>query len=102
MGAGSSQIAKPTHSISLEHPLRILIAEDDAIHQKIAYKLLSGRHEIDIAMNGREAVERCRRQPYDLILMDLRMPVMDSQQAIIEIMHLGILLHLLLPWQTAL
>lgn len=80
--------SKPGHSISLEHPLRILIAEDDVIHQKIAFKLLSSRHQLDIAVNGREAVEFCRQKTYDLILIDLQMPVMDGQKAVAEITHL--------------
>lgn len=84
----SPQLSKPVHSISLEYSLHILIAEDDAIHQKIAFKLLSSRHKLDIAANGREAVELCRQKAYDLILIDLQMPVMDGQQAVAEITHL--------------
>jgi len=79
---------KPTNAISLDQPLNILVAEDDTIHQKIAYRNLSGRHKIDIANNGREAVEYCQKKTYDLILMDLQMPILDGQQAVIEIMQL--------------
>jgi CheY-like chemotaxis protein len=78
----------PKSSISLEQSLRILIAEDDAIHQKIAFKLLSNRHQVDIAVNGQEAVEYCQRKIYDLVLIDLQMPVMDGQAAVVEIMQL--------------
>jgi|GEM_PF-2431973 CheY-like chemotaxis protein len=76
------------NTISLEQPLNILVAEDDTIHQKIAYRNLSGRHKIDIANNGREAVEYCQKKVYDLILMDLQMPILDGQKAVIEIMQL--------------
>ena len=80
--------AKKTNTITLEQPLNILVAEDDTIHQKIAYRNLSGRHKIDIANNGREAVEYCQKKTYDLILMDLQMPILDGQNAVIEIMQL--------------
>jgi len=79
---------RTTKFISLEQPLNILVAEDDPIHQKIAYRNLAGRHKIDIANNGREAVEYCQKKIYDLILMDLQMPIMDGQQAAIEIMRM--------------
>jgi CheY-like chemotaxis protein len=81
-------IPKLVTSISLDQPLNILVAEDDTIHQKIAYRNLSGRHKIDIANNGREAVEYCQKKSYDLILMDLQMPILDGHKAVIEIMKL--------------
>lgn len=81
-------LARSTKSISMEKPLYILVAEDDAIHQKIAYRNLSSQHKIDIASNGKEAVELCQRKTYDLILMDLQMPIMDGQQAAVEIVKL--------------
>ena len=82
------QLPTPKSSISLEQSLCTLIAEDDAIHQKIAFKLLSNRHQVDIAVNGQEAVEYCQRKIYDLVLIDLQMPVMDGQAAVVEIMQL--------------
>lgn len=84
----NAPIAATMHGISLATPLRILVAEDDEIHQKIAARLLSPPHQVDIAANGREAVDYCRRQSYDLVLMDLHMPVMDGVQATGEIMAL--------------
>lgn len=80
--------ATVARAVSLASPLRILVAEDDAIHQKIAVKLLSSHHKVDIASNGSEAVEYCRRETYDLVLMDLHMPVMDGVQAVGEIVAL--------------
>ena len=87
-GKDIAQISKPATALSLENSLHILVVEDDAIHQKIALKVLSGRHKIDIAANGQEAVEYCRQKSYDLILMDLHMPVMDGRQAVVEIIKL--------------
>lgn len=75
--------------IDLKNSLRILIAEDDEIHQKIATRLLSGQHDVNVVANGREAVEYCRQKTYDLVLMDLHMPVMDGPQAVAEIVQLA-------------
>jgi CheY-like chemotaxis protein len=86
--ADDNPVADHSHAISLGSTLRILVAEDDDIHQKIALKLLSGLHTVDIAKNGHEAVEYCRKRSYDLVLMDLNMPIMDGLQAVTEIMQL--------------
>ncbi|MBI2841325.1 MAG: response regulator [Acidobacteria bacterium] len=65
-----------------ELPLRILVAEDNTINQKLMFRLLSrlGYHA-DVAANGMEALESLRRQPYDVILMDVQMPEMDGTDA---------------------
>ena len=64
------------------HPLRILLAEDNPINQKLALRLL-GRmgYRADVAANGIEALQSLRRQPYDVILMDVQMPEMDGLEA---------------------
>ncbi|MEO7116072.1 MAG: ATP-binding protein [Caldimonas sp.] len=64
------------------HPLRILLAEDNAVNQKLALRLLQqmGYHA-DLAVNGVEAMARIERETYDVVLMDVQMPEMDGLDA---------------------
>jgi len=63
-------------------PLRILLVEDNVVNQKVALQMLSRLgYQADVAVNGLEAVQRAGRQIYDLILMDVQMPVMDGLEA---------------------
>jgi len=64
------------------HPLKILLAEDNAVNQKLALRLLEQMgYRADVASNGLEAVESIQRQIYDVILMDIQMPEMDGLDA---------------------
>ena len=65
-----------------KQPLRILLAEDNRINQKIALQLLNRMgYRADVASNGLEAIEALHRQSYDVILMDVHMPEMDGLTA---------------------
>ncbi|MDB5972685.1 MAG: domain S-box-containing protein [Hydrocarboniphaga sp.] len=68
------------------HPLRILVAEDNAVNQKVARLLLQrlGYHA-DFVADGSEALASVERQVYDLVLLDMQMPVMDGLSASREI-----------------
>jgi signal transduction histidine kinase/HPt (histidine-containing phosphotransfer) domain-containing protein len=64
------------------HPLRILLAEDSFVNQKLVLGLLKKRgHEVVVADNGRQAVELAQTNNFDLILMDVQMPEMDGFDA---------------------
>jgi two-component system sensor histidine kinase/response regulator len=62
--------------------LRLLLVEDNPVNQKLAVRLLEKQgHRIVVANNGREALEAVEGQSFDLVLMDVQMPVMDGFEA---------------------
>jgi two-component system sensor histidine kinase/response regulator len=62
--------------------LRLLLAEDNLVNQKLAARLLEKQgHSVVIVGNGTEAVQAVERQPFDLVLMDVQMPEMDGFEA---------------------
>jgi len=78
------QPAKPKIDATLatRHPLRILLAEDNVVNQKLALRLLQQMgYRADLASNGIEAIESIERQTYDVVLMDVQMPEMDGLEA---------------------
>jgi signal transduction histidine kinase/DNA-binding response OmpR family regulator/CHASE3 domain sensor protein/HPt (histidine-containing phosphotransfer) domain-containing protein len=63
-------------------PMRILLAEDNEVNRQVALRMLKAfGYQADVAGNGIEAIAALRRQPYDLVFMDIQMPEMDGLEA---------------------
>jgi PAS domain S-box-containing protein len=83
--AGPRRVAKKVTldgSFAQRMPLRILLAEDNAINQKVGVLMLSKLgYRVDVAANGLEVLKAASERTYDVILMDLQMPEMDGIEA---------------------
>jgi len=78
------QKASPVEGVVVPplQPLRILLAEDNPVNQKLAFQILTkAGHLVVVAENGLEAVEKHKTGDFDLILMDIQMPEMDGLEA---------------------
>jgi signal transduction histidine kinase/CheY-like chemotaxis protein/HPt (histidine-containing phosphotransfer) domain-containing protein len=63
-------------------PVRVLLAEDNPVNQRVAVRLLTKRgHHVTLVDNGRAAVEAAEHEPFDVVLMDIQMPEMGGLEA---------------------
>jgi len=75
-------VARPAAAPPAQRALHVLLAEDHTVNQRLAIHLLKGAgHTVTLAANGAEAVEAYRQETFDVICMDLQMPVMGGFEA---------------------
>ena len=82
--AASSTPPKESREIDRQavRPRRVLLAEDNIVNQRVAIGLLNRRgHQVTVVENGREAADAVAREHFDIVLMDLQMPVMGGLEA---------------------
>jgi CheY-like chemotaxis protein len=75
-------MATTQDGLSKQSTLHVLLAEDSPLHERLAVRLLQEEgHSVTVARNGMEAVEAMEDNSFDLVLMDVQMPVMDGLEA---------------------
>jgi two-component system sensor histidine kinase/response regulator len=80
--SAAPEIGKPRNDADTGPRRRVLLVEDTRANQRLVQAILSRRqHDVTVANNGSEALDALRAQDFDLILMDLQMPVMDGLEA---------------------
>lgn len=85
LGIAEPSIPRPD-LIAARQICRILVAEDNITNQKVAMRILEkAGHEVILAIDGKQAVERFMKEPFDLVLMDCQMPILDGFEATQEI-----------------
>jgi two-component system sensor histidine kinase/response regulator len=101
-GRRSPAPATPTTAPVSIRGARLLVAEDNEINQQVAREILeSAGLVVDVAANGREAVDMARANAYDAVLMDIQMPELDGLQATQELRRDGRFAHLPILAMTA-
>ena len=82
----SEPIELPSAASDIPEDLRILLVEDNVINQKVGIKILERIGvQPDLAANGYEAIQKCRKVPYDIVFMDMEMPIMDGITATVRL-----------------
>jgi two-component system, sensor histidine kinase and response regulator len=68
--------------VAQHHAMQVLLAEDNTVNQRLATRLLEKRgHRVTIANNGQEAIAHLQKSTFDLVLMDVQMPLVDGLEA---------------------
>jgi two-component system sensor histidine kinase/response regulator len=84
----SEKVSIPADEPGKTPGLRLLLVEDNRVNQKLATRLLEKMgHHVTLAINGRQAIELLKPHSFDLVLMDIQMPVMGGVEATQEIRH---------------
>jgi PAS domain S-box-containing protein len=82
LSSGQDATLAQYRQLGQDHPLTILVAEDNAVNQKLVVEILKRMsYEAQVVTNGIEVLEALKKQSYDLILMDVQMPEMDGLEA---------------------
>lgn len=92
LSASTASSASETHANDVHarrHIQKILIIEDEEVHQQVAVKQLGGLCQVDLASNGLEAIRKWQAQTYDLVLMDFLLPGMSGPKVLQAIAQAG-------------